>query len=103
MKPIVVYINENNDKISLTKEKFEQFLKEAYDQGYSEGYSKGMSYNHSSWWRQEPMITYTTGTPSINRDTITCSSSSSSNIVTNDTHRSLSSYVEEMLTKENKK
>lgn len=101
MKPIVVYINENNDKISLTKKEFENFLKEAYDQGYSEGYSKGMSYNYSGWWRQQPTITYTTGTPTINRDTITCNSNL--NISTNDTHRGLSSYVEEMIAKEDQK
>jgi hypothetical protein len=98
MKPIVVYINENSDKISLTKKEFENFLKEAYDQGHNEGYSKGMSYNHSSWWRQQPMITYTTGNPAINKDAITCNS----NIVTNDTHRNLSSYIEEMIAKENR-
>ena len=31
MKPIVVYINENNDKISLTKKEFENKIREKYN------------------------------------------------------------------------
>ena len=57
MKPFVVYINENTDKIALTKKEFEDFLREAYDQGYNDGYNKGISSNHSNWW-SSPNITY---------------------------------------------
>lgn len=57
MKPFVVYINENTDKIALTKKEFEQFLKEAYDQGYNDGYSKGLASYRSNWW-SNPSITY---------------------------------------------
>lgn len=69
MKPFVVYINENTDKISLSKKEFEQFLREAYDQGYSDGYSKGISSNHSNWWNS-PTITYR-GNEEINREITT--------------------------------
>ena len=31
MKPFVVFIDVNTDKITLTKEEFEKFLKEAYE------------------------------------------------------------------------
>lgn len=69
MKPFVVYINENTDKISLSKKEFEQFLREAYDQGYNDGYSKGISYNHSNWWNS-PLITYR-GNEEINKEITT--------------------------------
>lgn len=53
MKPLIVYIN-NDKKISLTREEFEQFIKDAYNNGYNEGYRDGVQKN---WW---PSWTYTT-------------------------------------------
>lgn len=35
MKPIVIYLQ--SDKIQLTKEEFEKYLQQAYDEGYEDG------------------------------------------------------------------
>ena len=53
MKPIVIYIDKNSSKITLTKEEFEKYLKDAYDAGYNTGYNTGKEYN---WWHS-PVIT----------------------------------------------
>lgn len=38
MKPFVIYIEPNkNDKLTLTKEEFEQYIQDAYDRGYADG------------------------------------------------------------------
>ena len=37
MKPFVVYVDVNTDKVTLSKEDFEKYLKEAYENGYEEG------------------------------------------------------------------
>lgn len=41
MKPIIIYPNSKDDKISLTKQEFEDYLKQAYDSGYADGYNAG--------------------------------------------------------------
>ena len=58
MKPIVIYPNSKDNKITLTKEEFEDYLKQAYDTGYSDGYAAGKSMN----WINTP-ITYPTTNP----------------------------------------
>lgn len=59
MKPIVIYADrDKNNKILLTKEEFEAYLKQAYDSGYSDGYASGKSNN---WWNTP--ITYPTTSP----------------------------------------
>ena len=75
MKPIVIYIDKNSSKITLTKEEFEKHLKEAYDNGYSDGQIAA----NKSWY--EPVtiptidmpIRYGTTTPDVpNPYQITC-------------------------------
>ena len=67
MKPVVIYIDKNSSKITLTKEEFEKYLKDAYDNGYSDGYASGKS---NSWnWPTYPTNTPVT-TPHITQDTI---------------------------------
>ena len=52
MKPVVIYIDKNSSKVTLTKEEFEKYLKDAYDNGYSDGYASGKS---NSWnWPTYP-------------------------------------------------
>ena len=58
MKPIVIYPNDSGKHITLTKEEFEKYLKEAYDTGYSDGYAAAPRYN---WWNTP--ITYPTTNP----------------------------------------
>ena len=41
MKPIVIYPTSKDNKISLTKQEFEDYLKQAYDSGHADGYSAG--------------------------------------------------------------
>lgn len=42
MKPILIYIETNEDgKLDMTKEQFEQFMQEAFNQGYEAGMAKG--------------------------------------------------------------
>lgn len=55
MKPIVIYPNSKDNKITLTKEDFENYLKQAYDTGYSDGYAAAPRYN----WQSVPYITTT--------------------------------------------
>ena len=43
MKPIVIYVGTNKDgKLEMTKEQFEQFIQESFDQGYKAGMAKGI-------------------------------------------------------------
>ena len=79
MKPIVIYPKESGNKITLTKEEFEEYLKQAYDSGHADGYSAGRAFN---WWstpitypQTQPNITWETNTPDIKPNipyTITC-------------------------------
>lgn len=57
MKPIVIYIDKNSSKITLTKEEFEKHLKDAYDAGYNTGYNKGKEYNCYKQWWNSPITT----------------------------------------------
>ena len=42
MKPILIYVETNKDgKLEMTKEQFEQFMQEAFNQGYEAGLAKG--------------------------------------------------------------
>lgn len=36
MKPIIIYLNEKNDKITLTKSELEKFIEDAYNAGKAE-------------------------------------------------------------------
>ena len=58
MKPIVIYPTTNNDKITLTKQEFEDYLKQAYDSGYADGYRIGIQ-----WWTTP--VTVPTTNPTI--------------------------------------
>ena len=63
MKPIVVY-TDKSDTIKLTKEEFEKYINEAYDQGYNRGYADGSK----TWWSP---IRYDTTPCPTNTPTIT--------------------------------
>ena len=43
MKPIIIYTGQK-DEVKLTKEEFEKYINEAYDQGYKNGYSEGIKW-----------------------------------------------------------
>ena len=74
MRPIVILYPSKDNKISLTKEDFEEYLRQAYDAGYSDGYNAGKNNN---WWNT-PITWYgdkwTNTTPNIqpNYTHITC-------------------------------
>ena len=84
MKPIVIYPNNNGNKITLTKEEFEKYLKEAYDTGWTDGRASAQSWN---WWNtpisypttitntdpKKPLeITWNTGTTPNLTPQVTC-------------------------------
>ena len=56
MKPVVIYVDKNSSKVTLTKEEFEKYLKDAYDNGYSDGYASGKS-NSWNWPTNNPVTT----------------------------------------------
>ena len=62
MKPIVIYPTNKDDKIHLTKQEFEDYLKQAYDSGYADGYSAGRA-TVNQWWNTP--ITVPTTTPIV--------------------------------------
>jgi len=68
MRPIVILYPSKDNKISLTKEDFEGYLRQAYDAGYSDGYNAGKNDN---WWNK-PITWYgdkwTNTTPNIQPD-----------------------------------
>ena len=49
MKPVIIYLDKR-DEVRLSKEEFEKYIKEAYDQGYSCGYADGKKYYWSPYW-----------------------------------------------------
>ena len=62
MKPIVIYLADK--KITLTREEFEQYIKDAYDAGRAEGYNEGVaSCRKYDWWNTP--ITVSTTNPTI--------------------------------------
>ena len=64
MKPVVIYMDKNASKVTMTKEEFEKYLKDAYEAGHSDGYTEGKAISH--WWNT-PITAYptyyNTGTP----------------------------------------
>ncbi len=80
MKPIVIYLDKNEEEVKLTRKEFEEYIDRAYKAGYNSGYADGKNY---PWWNHintistatpQPLdIRYTTATP-INPDSmkITC-------------------------------
>lgn len=60
MKPIVIYPKNDGDKVTLNKNDFEEYLRQAYDAGYSDGHAAGMA---THWWTTP--ITYPTTNPTI--------------------------------------
>lgn len=89
MKPFIIYVDVNADKITLSKEEFEKFLEEAYEQGHNEGYNKGLACNRSNWWNY-PQITSneirydTASSPKPNPITITCDNNNKKSTAVND-------------------
>ena len=77
MKPIVLYVA--NKEIKLTKEEFEQYIKDAYDAGRKEGYNEGVaSCRQYNWWNtpittaSNPTITWDTNKTPIDPYKVTC-------------------------------
>ena len=56
MKPIIIYLDKQ-DKISLTKEEFERYIREAYDQGYNCGYADGKRNYWTPYWYGNTLTT----------------------------------------------
>lgn len=71
MKPIVIYLDKNEDEVKLTRKEFEEYIDRAYRAGYDSGYADGKKYY--PWWNggtistsnnPQPLdIKYTTTTP----------------------------------------
>lgn len=76
MRPIVILYPSKDNKIVLTKEDFEGYLKQAYDAGYSDGQAS-RSWN---WWNtpisypNTNPIQWTSTTPNLEPDytKVTC-------------------------------
>ena len=66
MKPIVIYPTNKDDKIHLTKQEFEDYLKQAYDSGYADGYNTGRT-TVNQWWTTP--VTVPTTNPTITWET----------------------------------
>lgn len=60
MKPVIIYLDKR-DEVRLSKEEFEKYIKEAYDQGYSCGYADGKKNYWSPYWYGNTITT--TNTP----------------------------------------
>lgn len=77
MKPIVIYPSSKENKVTITREEFEGYLKQAYDAGYSDGYASSKTTN---WWTtpisypSTNPIQWTNTTPNLEPDytKITC-------------------------------
>ena len=81
MKPIVIYLDKNEDEVKLTRKEFEEYIDRAYKAGYDSGYADGKKYY--PWWNTSQVISsnspqpldirYTTTTPIYPKPTIvTC-------------------------------
>ena len=62
MKPIIIYMD-RKDEVRLTKEEFEKYIKEAYDQGYNCGYADGKKNQWGPYWYGNTITTTNTNTP----------------------------------------
>lgn len=78
MKPIIIYQDKSNNKISLTKKEFEDYIQQAFSEGYNAGYTfAAQLYNKptiSPTWTTP--YYYSTGTgkqPDFDYTKITCS------------------------------
>lgn len=49
MKPIIIYMD-RKDEVRLTKEEFEKYIRDAYDQGYNCGYADGKKNYWTPYW-----------------------------------------------------
>lgn len=87
MKPFIIYVDGDNNKIILTKEEFEKTLNEVYKQGHEDGYNKGLAQvrSYPDWWNTPQItangITYNTASqPKPNPITITCKNDNDRNL-----------------------
>ena len=89
MKPFVIYVDMNTDKVTLSKEDFEKYLKEAYENGYEEGKKAntytGIRLNDSIPSNRWPLdqVCYTTTNEPARWDytTITCNDNDRNSII----------------------
>ena len=61
MKPIVIYLDKNEDEVKLTRKEFEEYIDRAYRAGYDSGYADGKKYY--PWWNSINTISTTTPQP----------------------------------------
>lgn len=62
MKPIIIYAEEKDDKVTITKAELQRIVDEAYRQGKADG----------NWYTKNPItVTPTTGTPTWKNTDIT--------------------------------
>ena len=62
MKPIIIYMD-RKDEVRLTKEEFEKYIRDAYDQGYNCGYAEGRKYYWSPYWYGNTITSTNTNNP----------------------------------------
>lgn len=81
MKPIIIYQDKSNNKISLTKKEFEDYIQQAFSEGYNAGYTFAASVynkptittpNYPYWYNTS------TGDPVPNHTEITCTGTDAS-------------------------
>ena len=63
MKPIIIYTEEKDGKITITKEELQRIVDEAYWQGNAD---------NNYYWRRPITVTPTTVTPTWKNTEITC-------------------------------
>lgn len=66
MKPILIYVHEDGDKITLEKSEFEKMLLNAYESGMEDGKATinpltypGISQPYATWANEHPLTTQT--------------------------------------------
>lgn len=62
MKPIIIYMD-RKDEVRLTKEEFEKYIRDAYDQGYNCGYADGKKNYWTPYWYGNTITSANTNSP----------------------------------------
>lgn len=75
MKPVIIYVKSENERLQLSKEEFEQYLNNAYNQGFEDG-KRSSTYLNIPYIDPKPPISFGDG-PYYT--TITCSKEDADN------------------------
>ena len=93
MKPIIIYLDKNEDEVKLTRKEFEEYINRAYKAGYDSGYDSGYvdGKKYYPWWNYTNTISSTTPQPLDIRYTTTTPTNPNPNptIVTCEAHNSI--------------